>query len=104
MTTAPAASTRALPPAVLRYCEAHQLLEPLQIALCLTERTFSQARELRVAVELDPETADEHIVIDVVVGLSVEDAVMRKQEYTRQWVRAVAPEVIGKIRLVLDIG
>jgi hypothetical protein len=100
----PTAAAATLPPAVLRYCEAHQLFEALQTALRLAERSFPEGRELRVAVELDPETEDQHIVIDVVVRLPVADAVARKQEYTRQWVRAVPPEVIGKIRLVLDIG
>jgi hypothetical protein len=55
-------------------------------------------------LEPDPETDEEHLVIDVATTLPVDEAVARKQEYTRLWVGEVPPEVIGKIRLVLDIG
>ena len=103
-TSVSATTTHLLTPSVLNYCDGNHLIEPLQTALRLVESAFGPAPQLRVALELDPETDDEHLVIDVVTCLPVDDAVARKQEYTRQWVQAMPPEVIGKIRLVLDIG
>jgi len=80
-------------------------MEPLQTALRLAESAFGPDSQLQVAVELDPETDHEYLVIDVATtGMTVDEAVARKQQYTRQWVQAVPPEVIGKIRLVMDIG
>jgi hypothetical protein len=98
------ATAALLPAPVLTYCDQNRLLEPLQTALRLVERAFGPTAQPRVSLEPDPETDEEYLVIDVATNLPVDEAVGRKQEYTRLWVQAVPPAVIGKIRLVLDIS
>lgn len=100
--TATAATLLTAP--VVTYCDQNHLLEPLQTALRIVECAFGPAAQSRVSLEPDPETDEEYLVIDVATNLPVDEAVGRKQEYTRLWVQAVPPAVIGKIRLVLDIG
>jgi len=70
----------------------------------LVGEVFQTSSGVRVGVETDPETDEEAVVIDVAADLTPDEAVARKREYNRRWVAAVPPDVIGKIRLVLDLG
>ena len=94
---------RPWPPAMARYCSKHQLTKSLLEALRLVGDVFPTAHGVRVGLEADPETDEEAVVIDVAADLTPDEAVARKQEYTRRRVAAVPPEVIGKIRLLLDL-
>ena len=96
-------SERPIPHSVTAYCEIHNLLAYLKVAISLAEATFDPVYNLRIGVEADPETDEEAVIIDVSVTLGVDEAVSRKGEYTRRWVESVPPEVIGRIRLLLDI-
>lgn len=104
MTPVTTAIERPWPPAVARFCSKHQLTESLHEALRLVGEVFPAAHGVRVGVESDPETDEEAVIIDVAADLTTADALERKREYSRRWVASVPPDVIGKIRLVLDIG
>lgn len=95
---------RRVPPDVTAHCEAHGLSEHLWLALRLAEQTFGPIRHLTAEVETDPETGEPAVVIDVASELGPDEAVVRKRAYTQQWVASVPPDVIGRIRLVLDVG
>ncbi len=104
MTPSTTAAMGPMPPAVPRYCDRYQLAASLFEALRLVGEEFPTASGVRVGVEADPETDEEAVVIDVAADLSPDEAEARKLEYTRRWVAAVRPDVIGKIRLVPDLG
>ena len=93
-----------LPASVLTFCRKHDLVTHLDFAQQLVSRLFEPVRSLRLTLEPDPETGEEAVVIDVSTDLSPSEALSRKREYTRRWVEAVPPAVIGTIRLVLDIA
>ena len=95
---------RTLPPSVISHCEPLGLLEHLRVALRLAEQVFEPVQRISATVEVDPETDESAVVIDVSAALNPDEAAARKRAYAQQWVAAVPPEVIGKIRLVLDIG
>lgn len=97
------APQQALPAPVLAYCQRHGLVDYLTLALRLAGQTFDPVRGIGVGVEVDPETDEEAVIIDVTLALGSEQAVARKREYTRRWVESVPPEVIGRIRLLLDV-
>ena len=57
-------------------------------------------REIGFVVEQDPESDDEWIAIDVTVADDVDDVVAQHNEFTRQWVAAVPPDVWSVIRVL----
>lgn len=94
----------AFPPDVRAFCENRGILEYLNLALRLAAQTFELDGEPRVQIEIDPETDEEAVVIDVSSRMSVDEAVERDLQYTRQWVRAIPSDVIGQIRMILSIA
>lgn len=94
----------ALPPDVRRFCESRGILDYLGFALRLAAQTFESTGDPRVTMETDPETGEEAVVIDVSSPMDYHEAVERELRFTRQWVQAVPPDVIGTIRLILDIA
>jgi len=89
---------------VVRYCDKYQLADRVHEALRLVDEVFPTAHGVRVSLEADPETDEEAVVIDVAADLTTADALVRKREYSQRWVASVPPDVIGKIRLLMDLG
>jgi len=94
----------ALPQDVRTFCENRGLIDHLRLALRLAAQTFELDSEPLVTIETDPETDEEAVVIDVSSPMDCDEAVERKLQYTRQWVQSIPPDVIGMIRLILNIS
>jgi len=98
------ATELSLPPDVCRFCKDHGILDYLWLALRRAAQKFESTRDPRVTLETDPETDEEAVIIDLSPPMGCHDAVERELQFTRQWVQAVPPDVIGTIRVILDIG
>lgn len=94
---------RALPEQVLAFAIRHRLQRHLEEALRLAESVFRPVRELNAELEVDPETNEERIVIDVVVELDVDDVLRRNERYNREWIASAPPEAREKVRLLYNI-
>jgi hypothetical protein len=94
----------ALSPEVMTFCKKRDLLNHLRVALRLATHLFDVSHEPRVAVETDPETDEQSVVIDIAAPMEVDEAVERMREYARQLLLSAPPDVLGMIRLVPDIS
>ncbi len=84
------------------YCDKHRLLPYLRTAVRLAEIHFAPARDLGVSVDIDPETEEEKLVIDVSVATDIDDVLRRKRAYTRDWISSAPLEAGEKICLLCD--
>ena len=98
------ATELSLPPDVRTFCENRGILDYLGLALRLAVQIFEPTGDPSVTLETDPETDEEAVVIDVSSPMDCHEAVERELRFTRQWVQAVPPDVIGTIRVILDIA
>jgi hypothetical protein len=96
----PVAAPYTIPKEVARYCTANHLTPHLETALRLAEECFAPVQRIEVVLEPDPEVDAEYVVIDVWTNGSVDEAVSRKEQYTRRWVASIPSWVIGRIRLL----
>ena len=93
-----------LPEDVTKFCQDRGLREALQRSIAIARETFQNIRCISVELEIDPETDDEAIVVQVSAAMSVDEAVQAKGEYTRKWVRVAPAEARQDMRLLLDIS
>ena len=93
-----------LPEDVLEFCSAHNLLPSLQSAMSIARESFAPIRRMTVELEVDPETGDETIAVQVGVPLAVEEALSRNRDCTKRWVQTASAEARGKIRLLFDLS
>jgi hypothetical protein len=98
------ATELAIPQDVRGFCESRGILDYLGLAVRLAAQTFEPTGEPSVTLETDPETDEEAVVIDVASPMDVHEAVERELLFTRKWVESVPPDVIGTIRVILNIG
>ncbi|HXE51613.1 MAG TPA: hypothetical protein VN541_01285 [Tepidisphaeraceae bacterium] len=99
----PIASPIQLPPEVLRFCEAHHILPQLETAMRIASEVFTLVRRLDVALEEDPETGEEAVVIDVTLAATVDQSLAQKNTYTRRWVESATPDLRERIRLLINL-
>lgn len=93
-----------LPENVIKFCQDRGLREALQRSIEIARETFQNIRRISVELEIDPETDNEAIVVQVSAALSVDEAVQAKGQYTRKWVGAATVEARQDMRLLLDIS
>ena len=93
-----------LPQEVIDFCTQRGLSADLQLAISFAHEFFDPIRKLSVALEIDPETGDYYVVVNVCRSLPVNEALSRRRVYTTRWVQSASPEAIEKIRMVTDIS
>jgi len=85
------------------YCREFDLLPYVSIAAAVAGRHFHPRDPIRAELEIDPETDEKRVILDVTVDASVDDVLKRYDSYLREWIAAVPPEVQLHIGLVYDI-
>jgi hypothetical protein len=99
-----AITTHVLPEEVVTYCESHDLLGHLEVALRLADDCFRPIERIEVSVEPDPELEGvETVVIDVWTKGSVELGLIHKSDYTKRWVSSAPADVLGRFALILNL-
>jgi hypothetical protein len=93
-----------VPQDVVDFCAEHGLAADLQLSLGLVREIFGPVRELVVEVEIDPETGERYVVVNVCRTLSVEDALAHRRAYTTKWIQSASPEGRLTIRMLSDIS
>ena len=94
----------AFPPDVRRFCEDHGIVNHLRLALRLSAQTFQLDGDPRLTLETDPETDEVSVAIDVLSHMDCDEALDHERQFTLQWVQSVPPDVLGMIRLILNIA
>ena len=80
-------------------------LQPhLACAVELAETVFKPVHPIELDLEVDPDTGQRRILIEVTVDASVEQALQMKRAYTSEWVQAAVPPAIReRIRLLYNL-
>src|SRR6185437_16119219 len=92
-----------LSPEVRDYCRKLDLLSYIDIAAAAAARHFRPRDAMTAELEIDPETDEKRIILDVTVEASVDEALKRYDAYLREWIVAAPAEVQLHIGLVYDI-
>lgn len=102
---APAAKTEWQWPAdILAFAAEHQVQPYLDPLLEATRRIFPTARWVKVYLEEDPEIRDDwHIVFDVQVKLSVDEAHQARATWNREAFRICPAPLVCTFRLCMDL-
>ena len=92
-----------VPKDVLAFCSDKGLTPYLLISLRLAQECFSPIRRLQVELELDPDTDEPRVIVEVGVDLPVDEVLRQNAAYSRQWVAKAPLDVGQKIRLLYNI-
>jgi hypothetical protein len=101
--TSPGASGMPLPDDVRAFSRNNGLDDHLGKAVDLAGRTFAPVERLEVELRQDRETADEWIVLRVVVRADRVNVPAARQKYTAEWVASVPSPQRYRIRLSPDV-
>jgi hypothetical protein len=86
-------------PEVQELCAARGLGTYLPIAVRLARQAFGPVHEMRAGVDVDPDTDERRVVLDVTVDAPLDELLRRYASYTREWVAAAPAEVREWVRL-----
>jgi len=89
-----------IPEDVAQFCGARGIIDDLHLAIRLADVVFAPVERWQVAIEPDPETDDECVVIDLWASMSVESAVERNHDLARRWVAAASSAAQPIIRVL----
>ncbi|HEY2586750.1 MAG TPA: hypothetical protein VGI81_13385 [Tepidisphaeraceae bacterium] len=91
-----------IPQDVERFCISHGILSDLHLAIRLADETFAPIREWQFSVEVDPETDDDAVVIDVRASMPVDEAVERHWRFAEKWTAGASVPARGLIVLLFN--
>ena len=87
-------------PDVLAFCEREGILDHLKFAGELVAQNFPAIRYVGFSVEVDPETGDESVVIDLSIAGEIDDLVRRSQQFSAAFAAKVPWPELGKISVL----
>lgn len=85
------------------YCQRHNLRAFLDIAIEIATRIFAPVEPMSVELEIDPESDEQKLLLNVVSQGSMEAALERYRAFLDEWTEAVTPDVMLQITLMYDI-
>jgi len=88
---------------ILYFCYQQKLLQSLPNAINLTQEVFCNIDEQQIRFEVDPETGEEWLVIDITLPGEVDEVLDQYERYTNLFVSSVPWPDRSKIRLSFNI-
>ena len=82
-----------------RFCAGRDLIPHLKDAIGLARRAFPGYSRLSLQVQKDPESEDEWVDVNVVVGANDSQALEHYEQWVTDWVQATGPEAHDVIHL-----
>jgi hypothetical protein len=83
---------------VREVCGEHDLSAALASAVNLIRSVCGPAQSLTADVDLDPDTDERRVILDVTLDAPYDDVLERYYAFTRKWVDAVPAEVREWVR------
>lgn len=95
-----------LPRDVVDFCSGsrHGLLPLVVQAIRLARRAFAPVRDLTAEMDIDGDTDERRVVIDVTADLPVDEMLERYRRYTSQWLDAAPAAAREWVRLSYHAG
>lgn len=88
-----------VPADVRDVCLARGLTAYLATAVRLATATFVGVQDLHFEVDVDPDTDERRVVLNVTADASADELMDRYRAFIAQWVRAAPPEAREWVRL-----
>ena len=92
-----------VPKEVVDFCNRDHVLEHLILAGELISQCFADVRGLDPRVEVDPETGEEAVVINLTIAGEIDDLVKRSQQFSSAFVAKVPWPGRDKIHLCYNV-
>jgi hypothetical protein len=92
-----------LPQALADFCLRHKIQGYVQVAIDLVKRHFQAVSEVHLQPEVDPDTGEEWLVVDLTTEGDIDEILACYDKYTNHWVSSVPWPERNKIRLSYDI-
>jgi hypothetical protein len=84
---------------IVEVCSSHGLWPSMRTAVDAVHRAFHPVVDVRAEVDVDPDTDERRVVLDVTVDAPVDELLRQYEKYTRSWVAAASAEKRDWIRL-----
>ena len=75
----------------------------LASAIELAQESFTPIQHIGAELEIDPDTNEKRVVIEIAVNASVDEALAMKKNFTHRWIEAAPPEVRERIRFLYNL-
>src|SRR5687767_5459741 len=85
------------------FVRKNDLAEHLATAERLAAEAFRPTTPPRIVLEQDPETAERYVEVGLTLKAGHHAVLDAYNEYTRRWVAAVPPRVVGSIRIAYEL-
>ena len=92
-----------IPTDVLEFCNRERILDSLVLAGDLISQCFSDVREVRPCLDVDPETGEETVVINLTIAGNVDDLVKRSQQFSAAFVAKAPWPARNKIHVCYNV-
>ena len=92
-----------LSPESISFCTKERILKYISVAVTLIKRNFGAIDEIKMEAEIDPETGEEWLLIEISVQGRVEEVLDKYERYISEWVSVVPWPERHKIRLSYNI-
>lgn len=76
-----------LPSVVVHHCQTRGLLPQLHAAISLAKKIYKPASTISGRIQIDPDTDEQRIILDVPVDGDLDDVLAREDEFGKQWAR-----------------
>lgn len=78
---------------------AHDLGQALAVAVESALKIFHPVQDLQAEVDVDPDTDERRVVLDVTTDAPLDDMLRRYDQYTKEWVNSVPADKRDWVRL-----
>ena len=101
---APATDAR-LTPEVVDFCRRHQIEPHLHRALRLAAECFQPVLDWTTEVEIDGETDDQYVIVDVYTdkAVGIDGILQRNDDFTQRWITSTPPAARDLIRVLFHL-
>jgi hypothetical protein len=86
-----------------RFIATHELAKHLETARRLVLSELEPTSDVAVALEQDPETAEQWVELTFQVDGEPADVLERYNAYTRRWVTSAPPRAVDRIRITYEV-
>jgi hypothetical protein len=89
-----------VPADVLDLCARRGNLAHLRTAIRLAFEHFRSIRNVEIRVQLDPDSDEQRVIVDLTLDGEIEEVVASQHAYHRAWAQAVPPSQQDAVRLL----
>ena len=99
-TAEPASIDETIPDEVLELCARRGNLAHLRTAIRLALEHFKSIRNVEIRVQLDPESDEQRVIVDLTLNGEIEEALESQHAFHRAWAQTVPLSRLDTVRVL----